>query len=257
MLHPSKTAYVLAALGLCALPVQSARAQLTTFVATDSGAVPGDTFFNSNAAAAQFDAAAAALGREDLVTFEAAPVGSFTSLTIAPGVTLTGLSYKSGSQAILNAPADLPHPAHEGFNTTPGGSNYVELAGGTETFVFAAPVQAFGLYFTGVQPYYYQDMISFNDGADQFISVPAGDDFSGGVSFVGFTDAGKSISSVSVLTSDSNGQDYIGLDDLRTVNTSPVPEASTAASSAALLLSSLLCTLVVSKRKIKKFSDAV
>lgn len=109
----------LAAAAILLLAAAPARAQVVSFTAFDSGIGPGVTPVNSNAKVAQFDAAAAVLGSASLITFESAPVGAFTSLTIAPG--------------------------------------------GTLTFTFTAPVQAFGAYFTGVQPGFFQDTIGFDD----------------------------------------------------------------------------------------------
>jgi len=50
-----------------------------------------------------------------------------------------------------------------GDTTTIGGTKYVNVLGGTLTFTFAAPVQAFGAYFTGVQPGFFQDTIGIDD----------------------------------------------------------------------------------------------
>ena len=231
------------------LPSAPAQAQVVPFTAFDSGAGPGVTPVNSNAKAAQFDAAAGALGTESLINFESAPVGSFTSLTAAPGVTLTGTDRQGNPQTVLNAPDFPTNPALGGFNTTVGGARYVDIQGGTLTFTFASPVQAFGAYFTGVQPGFVQDTIGFSDGTSQSISIPQGTATSnGGVSFAGFTDQGKAITSITITASAPGFYDAIGIDDVRFVPTAPVPEASTTASFG-LLLALGLGGLVAAKRK--------
>ena len=228
-----------------------ARAQLVTFTATDSGAGPGSTPVNSNAKAAQFDAAAALLGPMGLITFESAPVGPYTSLAVAPGVTLTGLDITGNPQTINNTPNFPTSPARDGFNTTLGGAKYVEATGGTLTFTFAAPVQAFGAYFTGIQPFYFQDTLTFNDGTSQSIDVPAGDTSSGGVSFAGFTDRGKAITQVTInATNPATRQgDFIGVDDVRFGPVPAVPEASTTVSLGLLLALGMGGLVVAARRK--------
>ena len=238
----------LSALGL--LAASPARAQLVTFTATDSGAGPGSTPVNSNAKAAQFDAAAALLGPMGLITFEPAPVGPFTSLTVAPGVTLTGLDIAGSPQKINNTPNSPTIPARDGFNTTLGGAKYAEATGGTLIFTFAAPVQAFGVYFTGIQPFFFQDTLTFNDGTSQSIDVPAGDASSGGVSFAGFTDIGKAITQVTITaTNPAGGGDFIGVDDVRFGPVPAVPEASTTISFGLLLALGMGGLVVAARRK--------
>ena len=239
----------LAAAAILLLPPAPAQAQVVPFTAFDSGAGPGVTPVNSNAKAAQFDAAAAALGTESLINFESAPVGAFISLTAAPGVTLTGADVSGNPQNVLNAPDYAPAPALGGFNTTVGGAKYVDLQGGTLTFAFASPVQAFGAYFTGVQPGFVQDTVGFSDGTSQSITIPQGTASSaGGVSFVGFTDKGKSITSVTITASANGFYDAIGIDDVRFVP-APVPEASTTVSFGLLLALGLGGAVVAAKRK--------
>src|SRR5215470_7193278 len=75
------------ALGLVTAPAQ---ASLTLFTGADDGAGSLATAPNSTAAAASFDAAVAALGTEQIITFENSPVGAFSSLILGTGITLTG-----------------------------------------------------------------------------------------------------------------------------------------------------------------------
>jgi hypothetical protein len=193
-----------------------------TFTATDVGVGPGGAHPMADAAAASFDAAAAAIGGSSLITFESAPVGSFSSLTAAPGVTITGSDFFGNQQSIKNTPSN---GALDGFNTTVGGANYLEMLGGNATFTFASPTQFFGAYFTGVQPHFFNSFLQFSDGSTQMVSISNPSQSAGGVTFVGFTDAGKSISSITVFASNSVRADFIGVDDVR-YQTTAVPEPS-------------------------------
>jgi len=207
-----------------------ASAMPITFTGEDLNAGPGSAHPNSAAAAASFDASAAAIGNVSTITFEGAPVGAFSTLSVAPGVTISGADYTGSEQTIQNSPSYAPVPSLGGFNTTPGGSEYVNMIGGTLTFDFATPTQFFGAYLSGVQTYFFQDTVTFSDGTTQTIDVPgAGTTGStGALDFVGFTDAGKSISSVTINASNSFGADEIGVDDVQyqSSSTSPVPEPS-------------------------------
>jgi hypothetical protein len=207
----------------------SSQAGFVVFTGADVGAGPNDPRSMSNAAAASFSAAAAALGPLGTITFESAPLGSFSSLSVAPGVTITGVDRLGNNQNILNSPDDPVHPRNGGFNTTAGGSQYVEMVGGTLTFTFANPIQFFGAYLTGVQTSFFNDTITFNDGTSETITVPGKGttDTNGEIAFVGFTDAGKLISSVTINASvpgnPSSSADVIGVDD---VSFQAVPEPS-------------------------------
>jgi hypothetical protein len=76
------------------------------------------------AAAASFDATAAALGAEHTITFETSPLGVFSSLALASGVSLTGTNVNSNDQTIVNTTSNLNVPscsnASCGYDTTPG-----------------------------------------------------------------------------------------------------------------------------------------
>ena len=67
---------------------------------------------------------------------------------------------------------------------------------------------------SGVQLYFYQDKITFSDGTSETINVPGVTDGTGSVDFVGFTDPGKSISSVTITSGAGGYGDYIGIDDV-------------------------------------------
>lgn len=224
-----------------------------TFTGEDLGAGPGSAHPLSTAAAASFSTAASALGTVGTITFESAPVGSFSSLSVAPGVTLTGTAFGGGMQSINNTPDFPSDPDVDGFNTTPGGANYVEEMGGTLTFTFASPTQFFGAYLTGIQTVFYQDTFTFSDGTSETIDVPGAgtSSFEGALDFVGFTDAGASITSVTInasSTSPGSGADYIGVDDVmyQSQSMSPTPEPNSL-----LLLSSGLAGLGVACRRLR------
>ena len=204
------------------LPVFGARASaaLTTFSGEDLNAGPGSTHPLSTAAAANFDAATAATpGAVSLITFEAAPVGAFSTLSVAPGVTLSGVNYLGSNQQILSSPSFPASPQLGGFDTTAGGANYADSLGGSLTFTFATPIQSFGAYLTGVQTVFYADVVQFSDGTAESVTAPGtGTSTSAGaLDFVGFTDPGKSITSVTINAGPSSGTgaDEIGVDDVR------------------------------------------
>jgi hypothetical protein len=202
-----------AALVVCLLAFSGAHAfaGVVTFIGEDLNAGPGNPTPNSNAAAASFATAAGLIGNIATINFESAPLGSFTSLVVAPGVTLGAVA--SGS---INNTPNLSFPTLDGFNTTPGGANYVESTGRIMTFTFSQPVQFFGAWLTGLQLNFLQDTVTFNDGTAQSINtLETGTDGShGAVNFVGFTDAGKSITSVTITSGSGTGGDFIGIDDV-------------------------------------------
>ena len=97
-----------------------------------------------------------------------------------------------------------------GCNTTPGGSNFLLLFGGTATFSFSGGTAAFGAYLSGVQNA--GETITFSDGTSQSVDIP-NPGFDGGTTFVGFIDAGKSIASITINVNN----DIVGVDDVRYV----------------------------------------
>jgi hypothetical protein len=240
--------FVMVFVGL-GLTASQAYAGLVTYVATDLGAGPSSPRPNSDAMAATFDAAAAALGSVSIITFESAPLGSFNNLTVAPGVTINGTDVNANNQTIRNTSNFPSAPSLDGFNTTAGGSQFVEMMGGNLVFSFAQPTQFFGAYLTGVQTNFFTDSITFNDGTSQTITIPgSGTSPSvGEVVFAGFTDAGKLISSVTINAgipgNPSAGFDDIGVDDVRF---QAVPEPSGILN---CLIGGLLCLVYASLRR--------
>jgi hypothetical protein len=213
------TKLITAALALLSFTTVPATASIVTFTGADLGVLPGSPSGpNSTNAATNFAAAAALLGNVSTIMFESAPVGSFSSLVVAPGVTI------SGNQSINNT-SDAAYPSLDGYNTTPGGSNFVEMMGGSLVFNFSTPTQFFGAFLSGAQDYFAQDTITFSDGTSHTINVPeTGTSMSvGELVFVGFTDAGQSITSITI-NAGTDDFDYIGVDDVKYQSANAVPE---------------------------------
>ena len=182
-----------------------------TYTGFDLGSGSTATNTNSDAAALAFDTATGFLPK---ITFESSPLGPFSSLVVAPGVTLTGSDIGGSNQTIINT--TLCTNALCGYNITLGGSQWASLYGGSVTFTFTTPISAFGAYFTGVQVPGIN--ISFFDGSSQSVPIP-GDYNNGGTAFVGFTDTAANISSVTIV----GLNDIIGVDDVRYGGTTPEP----------------------------------
>ncbi len=224
-----------------ALVTTPAHAGLTLFTGADDGAGSLATAPNSVAAAASFDAAVAAPGTEHTITFESSPLGLFFSLAPASGVSLTGTNVNGNDQSIVNTTSNInitPPCTNAlcGYNTTPGGSNFLLLFGGTATFSFSGGADAFGAYLSGVQNA--GETITFSDGTSQSVDI-SNPGFDGGTAFVGFTDAGKTIASITINVNN----DIVGVDDVRYL-TDPVPEPTSLA-----LLGGALAGLALTRRR--------
>lgn len=195
---------------------------LTFYNGLDAGAGPGDARPSSDTAASNFGTDAASLGTLNAITFEDVALTPDQNLTIAPGVTATWFNHAGFT--IANNPSVLL-----GYNTTPGGSQFAQLAYNDftqpvgVTFSFATPIQAWGAYFTGVGTAVGSTVIQFSDGTFQTQSVLGA--LNGGVSFLGFTDPGRQISAITVLQTPVDGAagDILGIDDIRYVSSIPTP----------------------------------
>lgn len=226
-----RTASKLLILGCISLGLSSgmANASPITFIGEDVQPTPSPTVrTNSDAAHAAFVAAAAGIGSIATLTFETSPLGSFTNLAVAPGVTMNGTDSFGTPQTIRNTSNFPAAPSLDGTNTTSGGSHFVEMVGGNLVFTFTNPVQFFGAYLTGIQTNFFSDRITFNDGSAQSFTL-AGTGTSSGVgetAFFGFTDAGRSITSITITTGDANSGDFIGVDDV-SYQVAAVPEPTT------------------------------
>lgn len=165
----------------------------------------------------------------------------FLPLALASGVTLTGTNVNSNDQSIVNTTFNINitppcSNASCGYNITPGGSNFLLLFGGTATFSFSEGTEAFGAYLSGVQNA--GETMTFSDGTSQSVDIP-NPGFDGGTTFVGFTDAGKSIASITINVNN----DIVGVDDVRYV-TDPVSEPASLA-----LLGGALAGLALTRRR--------
>lgn len=163
-------------------------ATLTTFTGGDNSVSSLSQMTNSTAAEASFVAAAPGL---NVITFESA-------LPAGVGISGGSVTNNSGCGALC------------GFNTTSGGSFFYLLSGGTATFTFTSPINAFGLYVTGLQTEFVPtETLTFSDGSTETIHTPSAT--GGGGAFIGFTDIGASIVSVSY----NAVNDIVSLDDVR------------------------------------------
>ena len=226
---------------LLAAMTPGASAGLITYIGTDLGADMGGPWPNSNAAAASFDAAS---GPETVITFESTcrlpswlPCYQFgglppTKFMIAPGVFINGLNDNTPNPGHQQIAFPGISGQYDGYNTTPGGGYYILLAGGFLTFTFDTPIDRFGAYISGVNN---DDTITFDDGSPQKINIPNpwGPGFNSfgpvSLSFVGFTDFGRSIHSLTVNAYRVSGGvvygEFIGIDDVRVPVAVPEPSA--------------------------------
>ncbi len=196
------------------LTVSPASASVITYTGFDDGAT--DPGANSTSARNDF---LAAVGSATSIDFESTPLGATTALTIAPGVTTsTGGTITDFETCDRNLC---------GGNTTASGSRFLEVPGntlGTLTFSFLTPINSFGANFGGLQ--ITTTTLSFDDGTSQSILLaPNATVANGGFGFIGFTDFGKAISSISI----DAVNDIISIDDIlfTTADVGDVPEPST------------------------------
>ena len=194
------------------------------FAGFDAGVGPGGARPNSDAAAASFDAAASALGVLNLLDLESTPATSATTVFPAPGVTMNFDQHTTSFNTILDSDFD----AENGYNTTIGGDTWALIfpqdlsRPNSLEFVFDTPVQAWGMYHTGVGSVSADVSVQFNNGSAQVFSLIGAP--SGGVGFFGFTDAGFSIDSITILVEPNpTSGDAVGVDDIRYVHAAPEP----------------------------------
>jgi hypothetical protein len=164
-------------------------------------------------------------GGFNTIDFENLPVGSSHTVQALPDVSIR---WKNQEFDTIRSDSDLSL----GFNTTPGGTNFLSLdSANTDrrvaaTFTFSNPIDAFGAYFSGAGNSDGGVFIRFDDGTTERLRVvrPNSTD-PGYVGFFGFTDFGKSISSVTLRVGIRGGSsdDIIGVDDIRFQTITPEP----------------------------------
>lgn len=167
---------------------------------------------------------------------------SFESLTVNNHDlnVLNGYNFGAFSMAFNNNDADdvydedmeLENPGNtdetNGWNTTPGGDKYLYLqptanVNSTATITFAAPIDEFGLFVTGLGNQDCTVVVSFNDGAAQSFTLEGGQG-TGGAEYFGFIDPGAKITTI---TFDQNNvgsgtnRDRYSIDDIVYQTTPP------------------------------------
>lgn len=186
---------------------------LTTYSGQDDGAGTSGPFPGSLAAQTSFLAAA---GPTDLITFESLAPGFYSPIAAAPGVSIS-LSGPNFGGCYGPGVVNCTYGNVYGFNTTPGGSNWLGFAEGSATFDFSSPISAFGFYLTGVQTVFTTDIaVTFNDGTAETLDAPV--NVNGGAAYFGFTDSAD----FSSLTITDTSDDAWGIDDVSYTSGAPV-----------------------------------
>jgi hypothetical protein len=232
---------LLSAALLCAAAA-TAQAAPTVFSGGDPNVGPAGARPNSDGQAAAFNAAAGALGPITFITFEGFGASSPAAPTVlAPGVTYTPTNPDGFSGIfVANSPAF-------GFNTTSGGTTHLRYSSSTvgaldATFSFATPIAAFGAYFTNAggdsAP---APQLLFNDGSPQSLTL-IGQSLTDSVQFFGFAGLSAPITSITLRGSTL---DVFGIDDIRFVTVTPIPEPGTWA----LMLAGLAVVAVRARRQ--------
>lgn len=218
------------ALGLAVSALPTAAHAQATYLGSDDAVTTLAQMVNSQAARNSFLAVAGSL---NLYNFETAVP---SNLTITGGTTTSN----SGCGALC------------GFNTSPSGSMFRNVSGGSVTFTFTNPVDAFGFYVNGLQTSLVpQQTIVYVDGSSvtRTINMPPANN--GGGAFVGFIDFGQLISSVTFNATN----DILGFDDLlfgRSENNPGNPMPTVPEPSTYALMATGLAGLFLGRRKFAK-----
>lgn len=194
---------------------------LVVYSGYDAGAGSLAAAPNATAAAASFDADTGSL---DVVDFESPVIGFTTDRG--------NVTSNSGCSAALC-----------GYNTTSGGSQFLNVYGGQVVFSFDSAIDSFGAYFTGTQ--INNLTLTYTDSSTEVLTFPDHNLNAGGTTFFGFSDVGATISSITFEALN----DIVSIDDIRFGNAASVPEPATL-----LLFGSGLLGLAAARRRQAKIA---
>lgn len=220
---------------LASLPGLEVRAGVVVHLGADPGAGPGQSAPNSATAAAAF--AAEVGGTTSLIDFESAPIGNFSTLNLASGVTATLSGTDTASPPGFTYGVTTDHPdVRLGYGTTPGGSRFVRVtptlgaASASLAFHFTTPVDAIGLTITGLGTASGPLYAVFGTGAGEEHAINGSD--AGGRLFFGLTGltAGLTDFTLELRGVGDTSRDVFGVDDVQyhpQVIATAVPEPGT------------------------------
>ncbi|MCG3129633.1 MAG: hypothetical protein FLDDKLPJ_00367 [Phycisphaerae bacterium] len=185
----------------------AARADVVVYYGVDPGAEPSDPRPNSDRTAAEFRDAV--LGEIRTIGFEDQPLGSFTTLEVAPGVVVEAFSQSTNAAGIRNDGSRII-----GYNTTVGGEKFLRFdaasTGASYRVSFDPPLHAFGAYLTGVGTASGDVFVEFDDGAFQSLEIAGASN--GGSLYLGVTDHATTIRAV-LFVIRNGSSDVFGIDD--------------------------------------------
>lgn len=150
--------------------------------------------------------------------------GTIFNVNGVSGVSLTASGVAGGQPSVQTS-----NSAITGFNTTSGGSRFVQNSSNNDlTFNFSTGISAFGAYVTGLGTATGTVSLTFNDGSSQAINLSTVIGQSGGgVGFIGFTLSGATLLT-SVTLDGTTGSDVWGVDDVQ-FGSAAVPEPASLA----------------------------